>query len=255
MKSRKRKHEVPAKSPHKKNVTDANKKMKIETGSTRTVYDNFKQGDLLFGLFEERRKVDKIIEKQGFHHTVANELNSSVVKMVAKGSAEKAEINKLDSEKRRHYTFLSKHRDYLIRQPGKPIATVSDPLVSPAYRRACKLLLINREPDRTSNAHFITNNIIWKRACTKSISQQGVTDSEVRAAYRDYLKNGLNPHIFFYDSQYRQMKQAPWLLDPFQHHWQKYNATRKLKGIANPDNTEAGTPESEASKTKPPTKK
>jgi hypothetical protein len=246
MKSRKRKHEELAKPEAETAAVDSN--IKTKTSTPPTLYENFKQGDLLFGLFEERNKVSHIIKEKGFHHTIANKLNNSVVDMVVKGSPAKAKIDKLEPEKHQHYTFLSKHRDYLIRQPGKPIPSVTDPLVSAAYRRACKLLLINREPNRKSNAHFITNNIIWKRTCTKSLSQQGITDSEIRAAYRDYQTNGSNPHIFFYDSQYRQMKQPPWLLSPFKLHWQRYDATRKLKRTANSEKTEE--PKNEGPQTK-----
>ncbi|MDR3477707.1 MAG: hypothetical protein P4M14_06720 [Gammaproteobacteria bacterium] len=191
-----------------------------------TVFANFKQGDLLFGLFAERQKVDKKIEAKGFHHTVANELNQDVVEMVVLGTTED-KIKQLEAEQLKHYHFLSKYRDYLIRKPGKPISAAKEPLVSAAYRRACKLLLINREPDRTATAHVITNKIIWKRACRKELSQQGVTDSEMRAAYRDYQEHGSNPHVLFYDANHRQMAMTPWELEPFKPHWEHYRRSRK----------------------------
>jgi hypothetical protein len=205
------------------------KRHKLDADNMPTVFNNFTQGDLLFGLYDNRATVDTVLTEKGFHHKLAIELNSEVVEMVIHGTTQE-KIASLDSEKQKHYHFLNKHRDYLMRQPGKPIPSHSSgPIISAALRRACKLLLIHRGPNRKSSSHVITNGIFWKRACSKEISQNGVTDSEMRAAYRDYLNNGPNPHVFFYDDKYKQMPKAPWELEQFKHHWKNYNQSRDQK--------------------------
>ena len=208
----------------KEPVADSKNEAEI---NTNTVYDNFKQGDVLFGLVDERYEVDKKLKTSNYHHTVANRLNSPAVDKIIKGKESAEDLAELDAEQKTHYQLLLKHKDYLTKQPGKPIQTISEPIASAAYRRACKLLLINRDPERTYNAHFITNNVFWKRVCAKT--DNGVTNSELRAAYRDYLKNGRNPHIFFYDSNHKQMQRLPWEQEQFKHHWNEYNKTRENK--------------------------
>lgn len=205
-----------------------------------SVFDNFKQGDLLFGLLEPRNKVMDAIIKQNsdFHHMVANDLNEPVIKRVINNDVLVVNKSELGSEEEKHFMFLSKHREYLLRQPGKTLSHMSsEPIIGAAIRRACKLLLINREPDRTSRVHVITDGIVWKNVCDKPQSGLRITNSEMRAAYRDYKRNGLNPHLFFYDVNKKLMPAPPWKLPQFKHHWEKYDKAmrEKIKSLPQDD--------------------
>jgi hypothetical protein len=225
-------------------LSKPNKKMekqdsKIETPEKNSIFDKFKQGDIIFGLQNTREKVNERITEKGFHHTTANTLNNNVVEMAVKGNVNEKEINKLEPAKREHFNFLNQHHQYLITPGGKPIkGSTNPPLISSAYRRACKLLLISRNADRKHDAHFITKDIIWKQVCRKEISKDGITDSELRAAYRDHTKNGPNPHVFFYNEQNKIMNQPPWELHQFKHHWKHYEEAKNKKRKLESNNEE-----------------
>src|SRR5260221_213285 len=103
MESRKRSAETSVEA----DATDIDSNKKSKTQDQRaTVYDNFKQGDLLFGLLDERKKVYRQVTAQGFHHTVANELNSPVVELVVEGNPTEKQMEKLVPEQRQHFSFL-----------------------------------------------------------------------------------------------------------------------------------------------------
>lgn len=194
-----------------------------------TLYEKFKRGDLVFGLAKPRDVVIHKLAEHGFTHTYSNALNSSVVEMVVTGAVDAESLKKLDETQLKHFHFLSKHRDYLIRKPGKAIpARPGEPEIGAAYRRACKLLLINRDPERTCYAHVVINEIDWMRVCDKKKSGFGVTDSEMRAAYRDYCRYGKNPFILFYDSKLNLLKDPPWTDPRVAEYFRLYDASKHL---------------------------
>ena len=198
--------------------------------TVKTLYSKFKQGDVVFGLDEPRSRVCAELRNRAFTHTLANELNSGVVNMIADEIMDKTSLNRLTPAKSEHYTFLSKHQDYLRRVPGKTIPTqLNHPGVGAAYRRACKLLLINRDTGRTSNAHVVTTGIDWDRVCNKDKTDLGVTNSEMRAAYRDYCEHGKNPHIFFYDEDLHRLKHPPWTRPEIKEQFDGYDEKRLAK--------------------------
>lgn len=195
-----------------------------------SLYDNFKRGDLVFGLAKPRDTVIKILTKGGYTHTYSNALNGSVVELVIAGTADAKTLYALDEIQRNHYYFLLKHRDYLLRKPGKEIpARPGEPEIGAAYRRACKLLLTNRDTSRMSCAHVVISDIDWARVCDKEKSGLGVTDSEMRAAYRDHRTHGKNPNIFFYDAELTLLKESPWELPSVAEHFSRYEEKRQAK--------------------------
>lgn len=202
--------------------------------STKSIFDNFKQGDIVFGLLAPRQEVINKLAASGFQHTFANSLNTPTISLVLNQAPEEeknaTQISQLDPAQKQHFEFLNKHKDYLLFEPGKSVPTMKDtnPKVGAAYRRACKLLLINRE-NRTHTAHFVTKGIFWKRICDKTIDNVSVTASELRAAYRDYKENGAHPFIKFYDENNNEMPKPPWKMKEFRMHWENYNKTRKTK--------------------------
>jgi hypothetical protein len=180
---------------------------------------------LLFGLAQPPSAVNEKLKAQGFHHTLANNLNATTVPMITEMQiANEVMIASFPVPQQQHFHLLNTHHSYMLRPHGKPISSVFDthPVTSAAFRRACKLLLIHRDPNRTSTAHVITKEILWKKLCSKTLTQTGVTDSEIRTAYRDYLRCGHNPHIIFYDKTLKQMPLAPWMLENYKHHFDKY---------------------------------
>jgi hypothetical protein len=202
--------------------------------STKTVFEMFTQGDIIFGLLDEREKVTKVLKTSGYHNIVANDLNNPAVNLIVenKHTALKKDV---DPHMIQHQRMLMDHRAYLIKPKGKPIPTIPDsPIVSSAYRRGCKLLLINREKERVSNVHIITKGIDWKRLChkvnpaTKQVCE-AITGSEIRAIYRDEKKFGVHPMIFFYDENHLVMQTRPWNTLAIGHHFQHYDQQRRIK--------------------------
>lgn len=177
-----------------------------------SLYANFKQGDLVFGLAKPQKIAIDHLEERGFTFTFANALNNPVVEI----AIDKAPMPRegLESAKRAHLEFLLRHKAYLLRHGGRPIPALLDPVIGPAYRRACKLLLISRESGRRATAHVIVAGIDWDRVIHKTASDLGVTNSEMRAAFRDHIRFGRNPHILFYGEDFRLLSELPWAKVP-----------------------------------------
>jgi hypothetical protein len=209
------------------------RKRNAETGTVTTIdkikrkkippsiYKNFRQGDLVFGITSpERTAVVNKLEAQGFTHVYANELNGSVVTDVLNGTISST----LDAYQRAHYQFLLSFNDTIkdLRRPGGKLIPQSKdaPNISIAYRRACKMLITYSNENRRS--HVLISNIDWEHTCNKEKSQGGVTDSELRAVYREYRKNGPNPHIFFYGKNLSQLTLAPWIYPHTAQPWIQY---------------------------------
>lgn len=226
MQTRKRKRE--------ENKTENDQSIKIQKTiefpnySLNSIYNNFKQGDVVFGLYWPRALVIERLGLNGFTVTYAEALTRPTVSYIME-NASKKEMKKLIPEQKQFAKFLQKHVDYLKRDGGKHFGATSekDQKLDAAYRRACKLLLINRDTDRTYRAHFILNDLDWKRVCDNKQSGISVTGSELRAAYRDYRKNGPNQFIFFYNNDHSC--RAPWNQKHLVRHWQYYDELRKLK--------------------------
>lgn len=177
----------------------------------KTLHENFKQGDVLFGLLDPRYEVGKQLSDKGYTHVYANDLNSPAVKLAVNRTTNKKAKPQLDSNQFAHFRLLRRNLKYLKRQPGRPVPLMKDdPKLGASYRRACKLLLINRSVKRTYKTHVITKGIDWRRVCTKRKSDLGVTNSEMRAAFRDAVRHGKNRHILFYDQDLKLMNKPPW---------------------------------------------
>lgn len=196
-----------------------NKKLKITT-----LYDNFQQGDLIFGLNSFVKPIHQKLRQDGFHHYYCNSLNGSVVSSVV---LETPPSNTLDSSEKKHYQFLLRHKEYLQYPGGKPLPTGSmEPNVSAAFRRACKLLLINRDSGRNYTAHMVLGDIDWNQVTDKT--NQGITNSELRAAYRDASLHGKHPNILFYNRRL-ESTQAPWNEKSNKKVFTEYEHTRTSK--------------------------
>lgn len=181
-----------------------------------SVYNRFKQGDLLYGFSDLRVEIGTRLFVKGFRDLFANDYNEEVIDALLAGKTEKEikqDEKKFPPNKSSHFHFLSKFKNYLLRKPYKLLPSKADDLkTATAIRRACKLLLINREGKRST--HMLTKDVDWKRVCNKKRlngdQDLSVTYSELRAAFRDHQLYGENPHIFFYDKHHRLMKEPPW---------------------------------------------
>jgi hypothetical protein len=184
----------------------------------QSLLDNFQKGDLVFGLAQPRMLAVKQLKELGHRFVFANELNDKVVSIVMMDGSP----DSLSERKKLQYGFLFPHKDYLLKSNGKPIPAMrKSDIMSAGYRRACKLLVRNRHENY--RVHFLLAEINWERVCNKS--DNGVTASELRAIYRDVVKNGRNPNIIFYDAQLRQTD-TPWETASGQALWQAYNCQR-----------------------------
>jgi hypothetical protein len=177
-----------------------------------TLISRFKAGDLIFGLKEVRARALDELAKFRFTGCYANAVTAVRKK---EGPAP------LKLLQRDHYAFLLKHRDKLLRPNGKPIPPLAHKgdQRSAAYRRACKLLLVDDDSNRTRTVHVLTENMDWQRICTKTfIDSLGVTNpdlsvtsSEMRAAYRYFKQHGVNhPKIIFYNEHGKIIDKLPW---------------------------------------------
>lgn len=199
-----------------------------------SVFNLFQQGDVLFGLLKPRNEVGEQLESKGFTYVYANNLNNPVVEAVV-DQAGSDEIKKFDLTQQKHFNFLNKHRDYLVRAGGKPFGTGYK--YSPAYRRACKLILNKRT--NHFRAHFVTQDIDWERVCDKNKSDKGITDSELRSAYRNFTQKGINRNILFYDKDNRLLtaEKPPWRHKKNKKHWRLYDEQRREKAMAKQEET------------------
>lgn len=202
------------------------KKLKVEE-KPQTVYDRFKQGDLIFGLNKHLDEVTEVLKTKGFHHTYANTLNTPVLDMIVNDKKKE-----LDPEKKQHYDFLLGYRGYLIRPNGKPVPLVKDDLVvSAAYRRGCKLLLRYHK-----NIHFLLDDINPAQVCDKKLSGDGVTNSELRALYRAYREKGTLTNVSFYLNEVL-LNKMPWDLPNFAPHFARYEQHLQNKAIKLAENS------------------
>lgn len=111
--------------------------------------DLFKQGDLVYGLAQPRDKVLEVLTKEKYTHAYANALNDPAIDLVMNNTSRSKAEKRLDEQQFKHFRFLRKHRAYLERTPGRAVPLMQDrPREGAAYRRSCKLLLINRDPHR-----------------------------------------------------------------------------------------------------------
>ena len=190
-----------------------------------SLHDNFKQGDLVFGLNSFLKPVHDKMCRNKFKHYYCNSLNGPVVPDVIK---DKPPAKTLDNAQKKHYQFLLRHKDYLKKEDGKPILrSPLEPDVSAAFRRACKLLLINREQNRNYTAHMILGDVDWQQVCDKT--HQGVTNSELRAVYRDISLHGKHPNILFYNKKLELTEELPWEAENTKEIFAEYEQSRAKK--------------------------
>ena len=205
---------------------------------TKTLINNFQEGDLVYGLAEPRARIVAELKKLGYTYLFANTLNDKLVSLVIRQESPEG----LADRKLSHFHFLNSQREYLIKPNGKPILAMRKSNdVSAAYRRSCKATLIRRD-DRRYNVHFLLEGIDWERICTKKFDDtldDSVTASELRAAYRDFLQHGVHPNIIFYDQHLRPLDKAPWERPELVLFFDAYNKLR----LANKELEEASTQE------------
>jgi hypothetical protein len=206
------------------------------TPVSKSLYANFKQGDLVFGLAKSQEIAIENLSRRGFTFTYANSLNNPVMEIAL--DKRRAPREGLESATSAHLQFLRRHKAYLLRPGGRPIPAVPDPVIGPAYRRACKLLLISRERDRTSIAHVIVAGIDWGRVINKAAYDLGVTNSEMRAAFRDHLRFGRNPHILFYGEDFQLLSELPWARVPAPSLFRYAAAFLKVAKVADEDDSD-----------------
>jgi hypothetical protein len=194
-----------------------------------SVFNQFKQGDILFGLLEPRNKIDERLEEKKFEFTCVSEYNKTTMKLLIHPNEEK--IKALNPTQAAYYQFLVKHKDYLLRErPGakKLPRSKEYSIEDAAIRRSCKLLLIDNSPERKSHAHMTLTDVDFSKTCDKKKSKGGVTDSEYRAAFRYWQKYGKHPFIHFYDKNNRETI-PPWEQPSLSQYWEHYDKQRQAK--------------------------
>lgn len=191
------------------------------------VAKQFKQGDLLFGMNgSTRNELLDELNKKGFKDIYSNKLNSPTVGLILN---KKEDLSDLNTNQLKHYKFLLSHLGYLSKPKGTPVPAMKDNLVEgPAYRRACKLLVQNARA--TQRVHFDLTRMNITRVCRKEKNDTGVSNSELRAAFRQAKKDGHdNPHLFFYLNG--KSCPAPWNQEQYKAAWEEYEAYRKKKKV------------------------
>jgi hypothetical protein len=202
----------------------------------KTLISRFKAGDLIFGLRDVRARALEELDKFRFTGCFANALNDKTVTLVLNNG----DPTQLKLLQRQHFTFLSAHRNKLLRPHGKPIPALAHKgdQRSAAYRRACKLLLVDDGTERTWTVHVLTENMDWLRICSKEYkdtlgithTDDSVTSSEIRAAYRYFKTHGKNhPNILFYDARVKLLNQLPWEQPALMPFFREYDRQHQLK--------------------------
>ena len=202
--------------------------------SYASLLTRFQAGDLIFGLKETRRQVLKVLTQQGFHHCFANALNDKTVTVVIQQQA----IDQLPPFKQPHALFLRSRLAYLISPNGKPVFALKKKgdIRSIAYRRACKLLLVDDDESLTRHNHFFLAGIDWARVTSKTYTDahahtridDSVTASEIRAAYRYCKAYGNHPRISFYAAN-GELTQPPWQQPTLMPFFQAYDQLQEAK--------------------------
>jgi hypothetical protein len=219
-----------------------------------TLLEKFKPGDLIFGISQTRQRVVDELEKHGYSHCFANALNDKTITKVIRNEP----TDRLHVVKQAHGVFLNKHKTYLLSPHGKPIPALryKGEVRSSAYRRACKLLLVDDAPERTYHTHVFVEGINWERVTTKTFvdalnvrhPDYSVTASEMRAAYRYYRDHGNeHPHITYYDEQGNILPQTPWQQPQLKPFFREYDRLHQLKIEAEEASTDVDTDPDEAS--------
>jgi len=192
----------------------------LPTKKNVSLIEKFRQGDLIFGLLESiRSKWDSSIEKLGIKNYYANALNQDVVGFIIRG-AETVQIEKLHNKAQDHYYAL-KASGRLEKPGGRPIAGEGEKNINIGFRRACKFLVENAKSSQ--RVHFELDMVKFDRV-TQKPHDDGVTNSELRAAYRNEKKNGKNPFLLFYYQGEPCL--APWNDPEHKEKWDNYEASR-----------------------------
>ena len=201
-----------------------------------TLLEKFEPGDLIFGLRETRERVLQELEKYNHTHCFANALNDRTITKVIRNEP----TGELHPRKQEHGVFLTKHKTYLLSPNGKPVPALGykGDVRSIAYRRACKLLLVDDAPERKYHRHVFIEGIDWQRVTTKTFVDAlnvphpdlSVTASEMRAAYRYFRDHGHeHPKITYYDEHGNIMLQTPWQQPHLSYLFREYDRLHQLK--------------------------
>ena len=182
-------------------------KKRMRGGYRPTLYENFRQGDLLFGLSGKIRYKSIKLERLGFSNVEARDLNVPMIERFVKNELDKRYRRRLSFVHQRHLQLLEEHRDYILRSGGKDPWDAKDKTerqINVAIRRACKLLITTSKKEKRK-IHIETDGMNMKRICEKLIAggkDNSVSGGEMRAAFRA----GDDADVIYY---YRAREVAP----------------------------------------------
>lgn len=212
----------------KEEKTDSAEEKKEES-TTKTIFQLFKQGDILLGLKNEKEEDANKLKTLGFKYPCAKFLNNPTVRHILKGE----EVKSKDTMIMKHVELLKKNLAYLKRPGGKPfVEEPQDKEWSCAIRRSCKLLATERD---ARQIHVYTKGVDWDMVFDKEKSKDSVTGSELRVIARNEIRHGKNPNILFYAPDGTLMDKRPWELPearPYYEPYEKHVIERDEAGLS-----------------------
>ncbi|MHA7841453.1 MAG: hypothetical protein ACX932_06265 [Gammaproteobacteria bacterium] len=182
---------------------------------------NFKRGDLVYGLKNERRPYTTYLEKKHLHHenTIDNFFNHYY--FLEKPDKQYEKNDSLSPNKKNYQNFLFNHPRY---NPNRSGGKGYDD--APQMRRSCKAA-IEYVLKKGGTIHFILDNIdltrviqkqyekISKKGTKKIVKDLSFTASELRYIYRyQKILDDLPGEVVFY--QKGNLCEAPWQIDATQ---------------------------------------
>lgn len=208
-------------------------KAKTSKPKPSSLLDDFKQGDLLFGLANERKPyTDKLRERKNTYYS-ANHLNIPLVDTFLNTGLTEEKVQDLPEKEASHARLLLKHSALLTKPGGKDPwgeQTPEEKKKGVVIRRACKLLVKTAKENQSVGAiRFVLDGIDIQRVCTKQTADgmidTSITSGELRAAYRTRHKN--RGAIRFYKEG--QRVHAPWRKKTDKNRdWQAYEQSRLI---------------------------
>lgn len=194
---------------------------------------DFQQGDLLFGLTNQRGSYLQQLQAKKLQYYAANHLNVPLVKALARNKLTEKKLKELPKQEASHARLLLKHSNILMKQGGKAPwdgRTRLQKKYVVAIRRACKLLVKTaKENSNISSIRFVLDGLDMQRICSKKMKDGkvdvSITSGELRAAYKTRWQN--NGSIFFYENG--KQVPAPWTTEVDKDgHWQTYEKSRLI---------------------------
>lgn len=202
------------------------KSAKLPECTTTRLLDDFKRGDILFGLTSKREKYFEKLDNEQHQYYSANHLNIPLVSELLQGELDNEKIKTLPDEQKNHARLLLKHSEVLTKNGGKDPwnkEKIEQKLRAIAIRRACKLLVKTaKENTGIGSIRFLLDGIDMKRVCSRKTTDgkldTSITSGELRAAYRTRSQN--NGAVFFYNKGLQVC--APWEQEAYKQHWLEY---------------------------------